>query len=437
MATQRGRPSDLSYSVPNWDSSGNYPAGSNPWNGTPKLVQPPTTYFEPGIGAAAEHMNWVTGNAFSVDGSAKTNIQALLDLLGHTPALNWHGKGTSTHNLRRAVYSPKDAGIWVAVGPGGNDFADISTDYGKTWTSLTGSLGAAIAIDDCACSTAGTFALVCEATRTVYKGARTAFNTFTWTSTVNALTIAPTAFSCVVDYEPNAALFVSLYRNGASGQRCDTSATVNAAWTNRTASLPAVWTAYTGTNSPELTCTGLAQGANPGISVGIFVDAGATPKYNTARSTDGGATWTGVQLTPNIAQADLATNSTCSKPAFDEVNGLWYIAVSSSSNRQTEVWKSTDNGLTYALTKFFTTGMDVVLHDIAAIGALLVGINDDGRIIYSTDQGVTWKWGTGNGTSSASRCFLRVGAGGFLHVDQTNKWLIPSHRFDNAQLVVA
>ena len=44
-----------------WNSSGNYPAGPNPWNGQPKSVAPAQLYLTPGTPAPAPQFNYLLG----------------------------------------------------------------------------------------------------------------------------------------------------------------------------------------------------------------------------------------------------------------------------------------------------------------------------------------------------------------------------------------
>ena len=44
-----------------WTNTGNYPAGSNPWNGQPLAVAPVGTYLTPGVKLPAENENYILG----------------------------------------------------------------------------------------------------------------------------------------------------------------------------------------------------------------------------------------------------------------------------------------------------------------------------------------------------------------------------------------
>lgn len=413
-----GRPLAPSYSVPTW-ASGNYGAGTDPWSATAKRAAPPGAEFTPGQKPAAQYLNYLFGVTEDNASSAKTDATNLLELVGQGPALNWPLQGTNTNNLSTGCYSTVDS-AWFGVGSGGNDFLEV-TYNGRTWTSLTGSLGAALALFDVSVNAAGTVAIVANS-RTVYKGARTAYKTYTWTNTANRLSAAPSAARLGSD-DVNGK-FICVYRVGITGFQVDYIADPANAWT--AATLSAAWTGYTGTNNPEIS----QNSDSAGTMIAAYVDAG-TPRLNIMWSADGGATWTNVQKTLTMSAADAAAGTILSRPVWNSVRNEWYIAVGATSARKTEVYRSTDAGATWTLVANITSAsLSLAFSDLACLGELITAVNDDGRILYSIDRGVSWGFSGAQvqGTSSV-RQRLAVGGGGMACWHSGDKLATLSERF--------
>jgi hypothetical protein len=406
------RPKDLPTALQTW-ASGNYSAGPA-WGGSPKRVAPAGD-LTPGVSLPADCANYLYGNAFDL-------AHAVLIATGQSPAINWMPVSTSTHNLKRGAYCAKNQ-TWYLVGDGGIDFLDASPDFGRTWVSLTGSLGSSLSLMDAACDASGNVVLVGYGSRSIYKGTYVSQSSTTWAVTANAVSVSPTQ-SISLDFEATAAKFVTTYRNGILGHKVDFSSN-GTVWSAGT--LPAAWTSYTGTNNPEIA-------AIPGRCIAVFVDS-TTPKYNAMYSTDGGNTWTNVQLTPSISAANLAANNVISKPTYDAISGAWYFSVSTTSvARQTEVWTSTNGGVSWSQT-YYSTGHDFVAQDLQAVGTLLVASNDDGRVCFSTDGGVTFTWCICN-KGTTTRTYLRQAQGGLLMTNSADKTVYMSARLGNAGLAV-
>ena len=419
------RPADPSWSVLTWDT-GNYPAGSNDWNGTAKRVAPAGTYISPTDGAGAQNGNYLWGAGFDVDVASKTFLTNLTHLVGQNPALNWFPKTTSssTKNTNRAAWSTKDE-AWFAVGNASADSGVVTYDYGRTWADLT--LGSSLSCLDVAVdNSTGNVSIIAIGSRTVYYGTRSAYGSITFAATTLALSVSPSGGG--LTHDDINTKFIACYRNGTSGHKVDTSAG-GTVWAAQT--IPGAWTAYTGTNSPQVH-------TNPiGVTIACFYDDTAG-FLRVMRSPDGGTTWTAV--------ASLNTTfgpSLVQRPTYDASNGVWWIAYSTTAgSRQTELVRSLDGGVTWtAQFKTFTGTNDLFCNGIVALGDLLVMVNDDGRVCWSVDgAGASWFWAGRNpqttaGTAS-SPLGLRGGGGGLLLLNVNDRVAYASNRFgDEGQAV--
>jgi hypothetical protein len=343
-------------------------------------------------------------NALDIDHAAAVDSVQMALADSFSSVQSWPIKGTNTNNIKRGFYSVKDQ-AWFAVGSGGNNFLEVSYDYGRTWTDLSASVPGGFALFDVTAATTGDVCVI-GASRTVHRGQRTAYGTYTWSSTALMLNAIPAGGAC--DYEATAAKFIAVYRTGAVGH-ADYTASPSTAWTAGT--VAAAWGTYVGAKDPEVT-------AIPGLAIAAYVDA-TVPRLNIMNSTDGGANWNNVQKTLVMSAADCSANSTMSKPAYNAYRNEWYITVSTTTGtRRTEVYRSTDAGATWTLV--VTVSADFVAQDLVAINDLLVMTNDDNRIAYSADRGATWKLAT-RLVGSAARAFIRAGGGGFMTWNSVDK----------------
>ncbi len=299
---------------------------------------------------------------------------------GDLSALSWINGGATTNTLKRLAYSKLD-GVWIGVGDGGNNFVESSVSFGRAWTNIggtiAGSVGAKTYLEAAFSSASGYVVIAVNGSRDVVVGTRTAWNTFTWAATANALSILASAID--LDFEPTSALWIALYRTGASGMRLDTSSN-GTAWTAR--ALPATWSGYTGSNNPRL-------GAAAGHAVGVLATVEATATIETIYSSNG-TTWTGVTLTSTIAPADIS-GPWITRPAYDTGLGVWWFAVSSSTADSAEVWKSADNGATWSVAKSFAS-LDVRIEAACMIGGVWACLTTKGRLMVSKDAGASWSW---------------------------------------------
>lgn len=137
------RPSGPSYTVPNWATTTNYPAGPDPWAGTPtKVLHPgPTGGFVPSQGGAAQHVNYNFNNAFATDQAAKTYFDTILDFVGQSTVQSFIRSSITDLVSQRLAFCPVWNPIgreWVAsssedTGPGDVSVMVRSFDGGLSW----------------------------------------------------------------------------------------------------------------------------------------------------------------------------------------------------------------------------------------------------------------------------------------------------------------
>lgn len=329
-------------------------------------------------------------------------------------ALNWADGGPTTHNLKRAAWSSLDE-AWFGVGDGGTNFLEASYSFGRLWVDLASTLPTAKTLVDVAVNASDGSVVLLTGTRDTYKGTRTAFGVYTFVLQLNGLTAAPSGGS--LDYEPTAALLVACYRVALTGHRLDTSSD-GVTWLNRT--LPAPFVAYAGTNSPEV-------GATAGRVVAIFPTAlSGTAKIETAYSTDGGITWTGVTLTSGITAADMATGVRITRPVYDATFVAWWFCISCTGTDMAEVWKSTNGGVTWTIAKTFTA-KDVEAQAAALVGPVWAMLTKKGRLLISKDAGASWRWVACQDGIGANFT-LRAGGGGAIVLNSASKTSMRSLR---------
>ena len=349
------------------------------------------------------------GDALDV-ASARVWLEALSDAIayaqqgGESVAANWHAGGGLSFNGSRFAFGDLD-GVWAACTPGGNDQLETSHTYGKAWVDQSAGKATKILID-LAFDASGNLVVI-TATRDVYKLTRTAYATWSYANTATAL--STNASGGALDYDATAGLWLACYRNGAAGHQLDSSSN-GTAWTART--LPATWTGYTGANDPWI-------GSRPGHSIAIFADPTTAAKVEIVYSANGTA-WTGTSVTSTaLSQAEMTAGSRLTRPVYDPTSATWFFALSGTTVDKAEIWASIDEGANWAIVATHTT-KDVEIFSMGVLGGELVAVTSKGRIMASSDAGVTWRWVAGL-AGSAGQARMRHGGGGAIVVNATDK----------------
>lgn len=364
------------YSSPALQYAGDasYSAQGDARDGTPTKVTPTLGIIRqgarPGRQLPSQYDNWVRNQLVGVANAIISHVLEIDESGSRIPALNW--SAVSAMGVTPIAVGWSDAEqAWYALEVGTTSVRR-STDYGKTWNA-SGALAVANnggTFSDVAFDTAGN---VCFAnSNNVYEGPLVAYGTpIVWTKRASVLgggssysiVFEPVSGNfCVVGQDTNAWLYTSSNR---------------ATWTART--LPGTWTSTTG--------LALAIGAGNGLVVVVFRDT-ATNQFRTARSANGGVTWTNDQAIVINAGITFSASIPPTRPVFSAADGLWYVAVSQGSPRKTQVFSSPD-----AIT--WTSASTLLVNDcrfvgMQCLGSLLVGLNDDGRVFCSVNKGVSW-----------------------------------------------
>jgi hypothetical protein len=397
------RPKDLPAALQSW-ANANYSAGPS-WGGTPQRAAPGAAFLTPGITLPAENANYLYGNAFDA-------AQSAINAVGEMPALNWSGLVAVGITPVCVAWSDVEQ-AWYAFA-GSASTVQRSADFGKVWAAGSALAVATGVFVDAAFDTSGNGVVVSNVS--AQSSTFVAYGTaLTWTNTAGALGAAGGATSLVFDAAHN--IWCAVGTTNAVGAWAYTS-TNRTAWTAR--SLPGTWTS-TGTSSAQL-------GYGNGIIVASYTNA-VTSQFRTARSTDGGITWTNDQAIVQNAGISIATGFPTTRPVWSATDALWYVAVYQQTvSRKTQIFSSPD-GITWSVAATLLGG-DCRFLNIQVIGSLLVAMNDDGRVFASWNQGANWfKCGAVGGSLNTNfPTYNFRGAGnGFLSISSASA--IASQRF--------
>jgi hypothetical protein len=319
--------------------------------------------------------------------------------------------GVSISTVPGMVGAAFDArlGRWYGFGTG-ND-VKYSDDLGEHWTTaahsavstLPGTLISSAAVDPLTSN--AVFAVV---STDVSAGARYALRSAAGSvsfSQVDVTGSAATPADSRVVWEPVSGRFVFLWIAAASASFYST--TGAAPWTSGGALPSASWNSAA---APSMAVNGL------GRIVAIARSTATT--WEVMTSDDGGTSWT--------ARTDITTTlstGTTTSLAYDSESAAWLWSVGETSGtHSSELWKSTDNGVTWTLLKSFSS---VAVQGIAVDGrrvwcAMALSASFNPRLVYSTDEGTTWRIAQSNlSTTSASTGGVFYGGGRFCVVSDS------------------
>lgn len=374
-----------------WASDEDYPAGADPWSGTPTKVAPTTqskeTGFTPEEPMSAEQENYVLHGVCEVS-------KYLMDRFQNLPVLNFRPASTAVASFAHAAWDPIN-GHWLAASAAGTKVVRKSDDLGVTWSANEiSALGGTPTCFRVAVSTVDGSAVVTTDAREVYERSSGG----TWTRRSTAMPLAPDAGS-----------FYEVVHNPISG-----------GWIGFTAGATvlvfatspdrAVWTSQTMTTAG----VGNAQAAIAIDPVAGRVVVAQIPlplasgNVETHTSATDGADFPVAAVVVNHGY----TASVRLSLAWDARAEL-FVMVVCSLGVGTKVYTSPDAS---AWTLVETLASGHALLRVCIVGEVWATIKYSSGVAFSLDQGATWRNAQYNAEvfnhmSSSGNQFLLVGSG--------------------------
>jgi hypothetical protein len=383
-----------------WAPGTNYPAGSQPWSGTPLKVQPGGTYFTPDTKPAAENANWLwnqTSQGLENGRWLYGSVAALNFMLSQQPL---SGSGGS---VLAACWDSSTEQSWIIADTDGNPSPNLNiwrgngTDIAASWTQLGSTLipYSSIGITKCAITAdaqnAGVYWLVVTAnaltTAKVYKfsgGSWSLIRTISQGFVVNDCDICS-----VVDGSLNVHTIVVLAPT--TGPAAGLISSYNgSSWTDTTPPIVNLGTVRLATPLPAFE-----------ESYTILMWSNSLMQY----SLDGGLTW-------NTATYTFPANISLCALAFTQqslTGGPTWILAAKLSGGNSVMYLSVDGGMTWSTSSplWTSSGTGFKIADMAAVGALVVATTTEpvaagaNYQIFSIDGGQNW-WPGSSGFPSSN-----------------------------------
>ncbi len=381
------RPANPAYTVRTWSTDTNYPAGGNPWNGQATKVEPPGPAggFVPNQGAAAEYVNKLFNDAYTIDSNTKTSLTNWANFMGQIQALNFpiEVSGPATTNFW-AVYNEGLRRWYIS---GDNEKLYYSVDN-IAWT-LDSAIATAIVSGAAAnlrrfeADPSGNMVVTMSdigvggryiAQMTGSSGAWTEVDVFGATM-VNGDTVP-------VVYDPINGKWIVVAHASGGVTRIATSA-------NRTTWTVETTAAAHGSTNFDATTLSLYRLACKKSTGRVVMTAfrSSDTRIVVATSDDGGNTWTDrsqftIGLTP-------LTERGCELTYNPDTNTFMLVVFETTGTHSSELWTSSD-GISWSLAKAFT---NYAVRNVAPVGnmwAALASNTTVNEVIYSLDNGATW-----------------------------------------------
>ncbi len=339
-------------------------------------------------------------------------LQGLADGVASTATFpfNWSRSATTTNNLDRGAYLAADQ-AWFAVGHGAADYFEISLDSARTW--INGATATGLTFHDVASDGVSKLVVVIEGFKTTMIVTRTAYGAYTTATHLNALNNVFTTGA--IDYDAVHAKFFACYRSTSVGVFLESSPD---GITFTTIVLPVTWAGIF-TSEPVVTCSSL------GKIIALFYDNGAS-LYRNVHAADGATFTAGADVAATLA-ATAVTH-----PVYEPILDEWYFAASKTvGGRATEIFRSIDDGATWTALGGGVAA-DMALQSIVTLAGILIGVNDDGRIFFSVDRGVTWKLAGLNSITTPATPGMRVANGQIVVWNSADKTTFSTLRYGAA-----
>ncbi len=334
-------------------------------------------------------MNFYFNKAFSYHDTVKDAVGEVVDFVGQLQPLNILVHDDTFTDLKGAFFSKYD-GYWYNYG----DAATVasSINQGHTWNVglVSGVASGEDCVDGVADPATGNW-VVATSGRYVFKcvaGAITKVDVYG-----GAIGADP---DISVVWDPIHSKFVWL--TSGVGNKVKHSPT------------GAVWTA--GVTSSDWSTTGgyTQMAVNPTSGRIVAIGYWSSTSWAVMYSDDGGATWTDqTHITPT--PADCTRQSL----VFEAESETWFFTIGDPYASQ--IYTSTDDGLTWTLATELTT---VCLTGVAVDGAnmmcaVALSASFFPRLVYSTDQGATWRvTGTTLSLGLTDNAVVASGGGRFM-----------------------
>jgi hypothetical protein len=319
----------------------------------------------------------------------KLRIDALTRSLLQLGSRNAIGTGGG-----KVIYSQADGAFWAVGGASaGSDIIRHSTDR-TAWQNVTLSSSISQPFLDLDVDGSGNLVVGASGASQVMDIARSGFFPAS-TATLRVL-YTGTATSSVV-FDPVRARWCVAGNDTIGGQKVFHS-TNRSSWTAATSP-------FTGSQRPRLWVNKVS-----GRIVGM--NTNGTSTINIATSDDGGQTWTARAA---VTTAATTVQSTHIDMAYGATDGVWLMAVTNTASF-TEIWRSTDDGTSWTLRTTITGGTVVQGSGLTVIGSIwcafrVLGTTGIG-LIYSEDQGLTWRYSGWRPVGSVAEAWLAAGDGG-------------------------
>lgn len=366
-------------------STATYSAPTKAWDGQATFVNPGTDFFTPQTAGTAQGMNYILKQH-------SANDAALLDLAGCLDANNWliralaptGGALDGTHNgeIGKVAWDTK-YGRWIFWIKNLNN-----SGHAELWTSMDGGHSTSRLSDVGSSPNTVRLNMAVRATDGVIAMVQSgdAADCYTFDPVAVATTThaaaGPKGNRKVVEWFAGASLFVSLAADATSNTNAFNVGTSpdGATWTDRTVSAAMTATSNMVPANDYATCT-----QSPTTFAVFPTVTGATTFYVTSD----GITWAS-HTTP------IGGSETIEAVDYDSVNGLWLVlAVNGTTSK---LYTSPD----FTAWTARTISTSTTYSGIAASNGLYVAVAKGtpgtagiSRAVYSTDQGITWRWCTG------------------------------------------
>lgn len=378
-------PASPTYTLPTWaDSITNYPAGANPWNGTPIKVAPVTRYWTPNVNVTAEEHNQALYEAFFNLDKVR---DSLVDIYSHlnVMAVNnwpWHFADNAGTKFRGAVAYNDIFKVWLMGDAGGTVYQSNLTGIvdGTSGFWLSSSSPANMSYVKCIVCDPGNGVAIAsihdDTPSVVVNDTFCRWNGTAWSILSTPATPDPVQCGAFVNGK--------IVLVGPT----QISSTPNVVFYSSNASHTAM---TLGTGIPQAGTTKNTSWLCASNGTNLMFAAGR--KSMTSGTADAGYTTDGITWTTVTTFTPLTSGATTrilTGLAYDATTGVFIATVTNTSGGAplagTTIWTSSDC-VTWTAIKLLSS---VAIVHLACLGMIWAGVTTGDSIVYSQDQGLTW-----------------------------------------------